>query len=34
MNRFHAIYLDFRALGWSHEAAIELAEIHIRLEKK
>lgn len=27
-----ALYLDFRSLGWDHQAAIELAEIHIRLE--
>jgi hypothetical protein len=33
-ERLHAVYLDLIALGWSHDAALELAEIHIRMKEQ
>ena len=32
-QRLHAVYLDLIALGWSHDAALELAELHIRMKE-
>ena len=33
-QRLHAVYLDLIALGWSHEAALELAQIHLQMKEQ